>query len=368
MPPKLCYVLPEYRPDDATHFAHIHDFLREIGRYFELFLIVEKGAVPPPSLGYRKAVLLFFSFAPLRFLELFFRFAAARWRGYKDFYVHYSFAAAFAASLVARLSGGRVFYWNCGEPWKYKRGFLRDQFERAVYLLVTFQVTGAVSLARQYAAHYRIPLSKIKVLPNWIDLARFVAMERQAARLQLKIPTDKKVVLFVHRLSPRKGSRMILPAAKEVLRSHPEALFVVVGSGPDEAFLKEGVAKDNALKQGIRMEGKVPNAKVSAYFSAADVFFMPSEEEGFPRVLLESMALGVPFVASDVGAVREIVLERLQPYIVPCDDYSGFSEKLIALLDQAGEKRQEHYGTLREWVKRYDITPVARQFVGLFEK
>ncbi|MDP3957999.1 MAG: hypothetical protein Q8Q36_00870, partial [bacterium] len=85
MTPKLYYVLPEYSADDATHFAHIHDFLKEIGKRFDLLLIVEKGATPPPSLGYRGSRVLHFSFLPLRLAELFFRFITARSSGYRDF-------------------------------------------------------------------------------------------------------------------------------------------------------------------------------------------------------------------------------------------------------------------------------------------
>ncbi|MDP3957976.1 MAG: glycosyltransferase family 4 protein, partial [bacterium] len=272
----------------------------------------------------------------------------------------------FAASVVARLSGGRVFYWNCGEPWKYNRGFLRDFFERMVYRLVTFHVTGAPSLGDQYAAHYRIPRSKIKILPNWIDLRRFVPQERPAARRKLGIADDRKVILFVHRLSPRKGSRMILPVAREVLRACPPALFMVVGSGPDEGFLKEEISKDNVLGQGIRMEGKVPNAKIPMYFSAADVFFMPSEEEGFPRVLLESMAFGVPFVASNVGVVKEIVPELMHVSVVASGDVAAMAEKLCGWLETSREDRKKFASALIEWVKRYDVPFITRAFRNLF--
>ena len=71
MPQKLCYILPEYRSDDATHFSHIHDFLKEISKSFDIFLIVEKGSVPNKALGYRNVYLLYFSFLPLRALETF---------------------------------------------------------------------------------------------------------------------------------------------------------------------------------------------------------------------------------------------------------------------------------------------------------
>ncbi len=359
MPQKLCYILPEYRSDDATHFSHIHDFLKEISKSFDIFLIVEKGSVPNKALGYRNVYLLYFSFLPLRALETFFILLWVRLEGYRNFYVHYSFMSAFFASLV-----GRTFYWNCGEPWKYKRNFLREFFERAVYKMITFQVTGAASLADKYADYYGISVNKIKIMPNWIDLKRFASpLSRGAARDKLNLPHDAKIVLFAHHLSPRKGSRMILPVAQSVAATEPNALFLVAGAGPDEKFLRDEIIR-LGLSKNARIIGAIPNRELPDYFSASDVFFMPSEEEGFPRVLLESMALGVPFVASDAGAAKEIAEPSMQAYIVKSGDIAVFSAKLGELLETFPNK--EISIRVREWVKRYDISTVGAHFSKLF--
>ena len=311
MSQKLCYVLPEYRSNDATHFSHIHDFLKEISKFFDIFLVIEKGSVPDVSLGYKNVYLLHFRFLPLRIIETFFVLFLVRAKGYRNFYIHYSFLSAFIASLI-----GKTFYWNCGEPWKYKRGFLREFFERLVYKMISHLVTGAPSLADKYSSYYGISRQSIKVMPNWIDLKRFNKnLSRDGVRNKLNLPLSNKIVLFVHHLSPRKGSRMILPVAQSVLEKDPSVLFLVVGSGPDENFLRTEISKAGLLKK-IMLLGAVPNKKIPLYFSASDVFFMPSGEEGFPRVLLESMALGIPFVASNVGVVKEIIPESALLYVV----------------------------------------------------
>ena len=359
--PKLCYVLPKYRPDDASHFSHIHDFLKEISKSFDIFLIIEKGSIPSRELGYQDVYLLRFSFLPLRIIETFFVLLWARFKGYHNFYVHYSFISAFLASFF-----GKTFYWNCGEPWKYKRSFLREIFEQLVYKMVTHLVTGAPSLADEYARYYGIKRTSVLVMPNWIDLKRFAsALSRDEARKKLNLPHDAKIVLFVHHLSPRKGSRMIIPVAQFVTATHPNILFLVVGAGPDDKFLGDEIIHVG-LSKNIHLVGAIPNRELPDYFVASDVFFMPSEEEGFPRVLLESMALGVPFVASDVGAVGDIVPPSMKPYIVHAGDKGAFVKRLSELSEKNQKERNIISAELVESAKKYNVSAVADRFREFF--
>ncbi|HVB19802.1 MAG TPA: glycosyltransferase family 4 protein [Candidatus Paceibacterota bacterium] len=365
MKPKLCYVLPRYETADASHFSHVHDFLKEIGNDFDLFLIVERGERPSRELGYSR---FFTSRGPFRVVSLPFMLIRARLAGYCDFYIHYSFFSAFFASLIAKVSGGRVFYWNCGEPWKYKRNFLRKFFERLVYKTVTHLVTGTPSLADEYARRYGIQRASVLVMPNWIDLKRFTsALSREESRTMLHIPQDAKVVLFVHRLSPRKGSRMIVPVVSEVIRVYPDTIFIIVGFGPDERFLHDEIW-GKGLEKNIYLADAVANRELPDYFSAADAFFMPSEEEGFPRVLLEAMALGIPFVASNVGAVKDIIPERMHEYVIGPGDVHGFADRIEALISKDSGERTMMGNELESWVKRYDVSPVAKVFTGLFAR
>lgn len=95
------------------------------------------------------------------------------------------------------------------------------------------------------------------------------------------------------------------------------------------------------------------------YFLASDVFLMPSEEEGFPRVLIESMACNLPYVASDIGGVREISPEWEQKYIVGIGDVEGFSIKIQEIL-----KEKFNFD---EYVKQFDIKNVKNRFIRLIQ-
>ncbi len=364
---KICYVLPEYKEALATHFSYIERLLCEASKELDIFLIIEKGNVPRGNLGCSKIKTIGSSNFFLRSVKSKFWLLYARFYGYCDYYVHYSFLSAISASLIVKLFGGRVFYWNCGEPWKYKRSFLRERFERWTYRLVTFVVTGTEHLADEYAKHYHIPREKILVMPNWIDVERFEEEpDKRELRKELDLPADKKIILFAHRLSLRKGSRMILPVARDLLSVRNDIFFAVVGTGPDEEKLRSRSQGTEALRHTVRLFGAVPNREIQKYFAASDVFFMPSQEEGFPRVVLEAMASGIPMVASDVGSVSEIVPVSMKPFVVHPNDTSGFVKTLNMVLSQNSEQRQKQQKELKERAREFATGTVVKKFVKLF--
>lgn len=283
--------------------------------------------------------------------------------GFRDWYVHYSFKGALAALVVTRLLGGRVFYWNCGMPWLYKRGWFEEYVFRFI-LRHTLFVTGTRSLAHMYAERYGLSEHDIRVVPNGIDTARFSRIEKSQARMQLGIAADARIVLFLHHMSRRKGAHL-LPAVIEACKDS-DVFFVIVGSGPYEEELRREIAR-RGLSAQMRLVGAVPHADVPTYLAAADVFLMPSEEEGFPHVLLEAMAAGVPAVASDVGGVREIVPPELAKRLCPSGDSAAFARAVSELL--ANPRMRDELGAVeRAWAGKYDISVVRDMFIRLFER
>jgi len=335
---KLLYILPKYDTNTDTHFAYLYTFLESLSEKLDVCVITERvhGEVQHKSV--QDGFVLHLHTATLRVLEELVVILRAHRAEYRDIYVHYSFTGALAALVVTKLFGGRVFYWNCGMPWLYKRGPLREAVFRFI-LRNTILVTGANSLRNEYVKRYGLSITDTRVLPNWIDLAGVSRAEKSISRERLNIDQNKKVVLFVHHLSKRKGADMIAPVAKLL----PGTVFVVVGDGPYMRQLK----KETANEGNVFVIGRVANRDIGTYFSAADAFFVPSEEEGFPHVILESMAYGVPYVASDVGAVREISPEIEHKYIIERREPERFASALeqmfvdkidtSALVEQAGK-------------------------------
>lgn len=366
---KICYVLPRYDVADHTHFAHIHDFIKELAKSAEIFLLVEKSKLDTKeiseALGIKVEVLSGNGRTP-NILKNFFALLGARLTGWRDFYVHYSFLSAFNASLITKFLGGRVFYWNCGLPWKYRRSFLREQIEKLVYRLIDFLVTGTPSLARQYAENYHLELRKIKVMPNWISLEKFepppmVALDNLKRRLNIS-PADK-ILLFLHRLSKRKGVHL-LPQIFSGVRT-PNVKLLIIGDGPKRQFLERELLEEIAAGK-VKLLGWVSHSEVSKYYAIADIFLLPSEEEGFPRVILEAMVVGLPFVAFDVGGIREIIPPNWQRNLVPAGQVEKFISQINELLMLDEEQRNVWEKEAAEWVLNFRTEKIAKTFLDLF--
>ena len=380
--PKLCFIVPSYSRTDATHFYHVYDLISELAKRFDIFLIVEKGELPDDDLGCARAVCIHSRRFIFRWCELHWWLLTARFLGYKDAYVHYSFLGAIATSIVMRPTGGMVAYWNCGEPWKYKRSMVRDWFEHLAYDAVSFLVTGTEGLGKKYSEVYGIPAKRIKIMPNWISLKRFTPLEKNHPSATGAVPSagrslagfiappadslretlhlgNDKVVLFVHRLSKRKGA-LHLPAIAKGIYPHR---LLIIGEGPELPSLTN-VFREESIGN-MRILGVVPNSELPRYYSIASALIIPSEEEGFPRVMLEAAALGVPFTAFDVGGIREVIPERLRAYLAPGGDIKTLIAHAKTLIELMPDKRASLSGELHEWVKQFDLPIVADRFTDI---
>ncbi|MBN1438488.1 MAG: glycosyltransferase family 4 protein [Anaerolineales bacterium] len=362
--PRLLYLLPRYDAESAEHLYHLYDFLRNLQKRVPVEIHVERATGPlpkdPPLHPLRIRL------PALRLFEEALVFLAARLRGIEFFYVHYSYTAAVAASIVVRLLGGRAYYWNCGmyadmgpepgEPWRRKLVFGWNCFciNTSVRLCTDF-VTGTPRMAEYYARHARIPLKKIIVLPNFVDIERFQAVDRDDARRALGLPPDRKAVLFLHRVSHRRGADF-LPGLARSLRSAAGPLtLLVAGGGPYLSELRRRIS-ELGLQESFDIRGQVPNRDVPVFFRAADLYVMPSDVEGFPRVLIEAMAAGCPFAAYDVGGVRDVIAPEQAECLIEAGDRPAFAalcervlrdERLRRAWSAAGERRVAFYSQPR---------------------
>ena len=180
---KVCYILPFYEEGTDTHLFYNYELIKNIAarKEFDIFVIVEKTNATnladhekvSRTLGVHVYIQRF-KFLPMRFLELSWKCMILSWRGYRNFYVHYSYYGAIAVWLLKASEGLihsiKIFYWNRGMPWLFKRSW----FEEAVFRFIlrhTVLITGPESLAKEYVKRYGV--KEYRILSNWVDVGRF---------------------------------------------------------------------------------------------------------------------------------------------------------------------------------------------------
>ncbi|MFA6466922.1 MAG: glycosyltransferase family 4 protein [Patescibacteria group bacterium] len=349
---KICYVLPNFDLNIDTHYFYLYDFINEVAKDLELTLLIEKSN---SDISFFKNVHKIyqqkFSWKPLRVIENFLLLFWIRLAGVKNYYIHYSYISAINATVIARLSGARTFYWSCGMMWL----FARDRALEFILKSINYLVTGVETLKAGYIEHYNITQDRIKIMPNWVDLARFTNIDSTKVLEKYKLNSKGLYILFVHRLAKRKGAHYIAQLAKD----NPEYKFLIAGDGP----YKEDLEKEIKDLNNVIILGKVPNKDIPSLMKISKLFFMPSEEEGFPRVLLEAMAAGLPYVAYDIGGVREISSPEQQKYIV--SGVSNMDRAIKSILSSEEEYNKLKQANL-EQVKQFDIKIVKDKFSRLF--
>ena len=181
-------------------------------------------------------------------------------------------------------------------------------------------ITVCQAFARDLSRNAGVALDSISVLHNSIRLQLPATdTEAQAVRSRFGVAADESLILAVGRLSKEKAHIDLIAAVSGLRKSNPEvnAKLMIVGEGPERERL-EIAADSSGCRESVVFTGQ--SSDVWPFYSAADVFVLPSHSEGSPNVLLEAMAAGIPIVATMVGGVPEMVEHNQSALLVPAND------------------------------------------------
>ncbi|MBV9579399.1 MAG: glycosyltransferase [Chloroflexi bacterium] len=232
--------------------------------------------------------------------------------------------------------------------------------------IVALTAVDRQQMIRHYGQH-----APIVVIPGGVDLNRFRAQPRGAARAQLGLPESRKVVLFVGRIQRLKGLEVLLRAFAQLTDLDAELLIVGgrPGTGPEsrEIARLQHLAVRLGVAERTRFVGAVAHEELPTYYSAADVSVMPSSYESFGLVAVESLACGTPVVATRVGGLRSIVRDGETGLLVPWRDAELFAERLRRVLTDDA-LRAQLAGQARESVMQYGWDRIADEHLALFRE
>ena len=217
-------------------------------------------------------------------------------------------------------------------------------------------VTTSDYCRRAIVRHYGVPVERIRLVPEGIDLTRW---QRIAAEPR---HSDGATILCVARQYRRKHVADLLRAIPRVRQNIPQARALIVGDGPEHANLRRLHAELN-LGEAVQLLGEIPDdGEVVRLYRRADVFCLPSIQEGFGIVFLEAMASGLPIVATTAAAIPEVVPQGKAGLLVKPGDVEGLAAAMVELLRDP-RRRDECAAFGQEYVRRYDWPEVARVFL-----
>ncbi|QDV39025.1 glycosyltransferase family 4 protein [Tautonia plasticadhaerens] len=198
--------------------------------------------------------------------------------------------------------------------------------------------------------------SKIHRLPNGVPVPEPSWRRRDGWR-------DAPRAAFVGRLAPEKGLDTLIEAWPIVRRSFPAAHLTIYGEGPEGPTLGAGVGK-LGLGDAITFAG--PTVDPTAALRDADLFVLPSREEGMSVALLEAMALGIPVVASSIPGNRRVVSDFKDGRLAPVDDPEGLARVVVEQWTEFDRAFHMSRAARKKVEGSYSVSTMARQHDGLF--
>ena len=246
--------------------------------------------------------------------------------------VHAHSSKAGGLARLLRLAGGPgVVYTPHGfftlAPYAGRTRFFYELVERALSPLTAAIIAVSESDAIE-AVRLGCRPEKVRLIPNGIRLEPGCGEVAGELRARWGVRGGDVVVGFVGRFVRQKRPAMLVEAFERVARKHPDVWLVMVGEGPLETELREKAAR---LGIGARViwPGWIEGREAVQAF---DIVGLSSDYEGFPYVLLEAMAAGVPIVSTKVGAAELLVRQGETGFVVPVGDVDAFARALDRLV------------------------------------
>jgi glycosyltransferase involved in cell wall biosynthesis len=253
----------------------------------------------------------------------------------------YNFYANVFAIPAAKLAGARVV------ASIRDMGVYLSPAQRLVQRMVcrlADQIVVNANAIRDWLIADGLPAHRIKVIPNGVDFKRFDPIERTGAlRRELGVASDAPLIGVIGRIATLKGLEHFLKAAAIVASRFPSSRFLIIG---DEVFATRGetVERDGNYTRELLRQAEELGLKDRVVFtgfrsdiekilSELTVSVQPSLSEGMSNTLLESMAAGVPVVATSVGGAVEAVQDEVNGLLVPPGDPNALANAICRFLD-----------------------------------
>lgn len=267
----------------------------------------------------------------------------------------------------------KIINYIHGEEVTTEANYSRFKNARDNYLKSADAIIAVSSFTRDYLINrFRLDPSKIIIIPNGVNNSKFSPKNKEQNKKRLRQRynlSDKKIFVTVGRLVFRKGIDTVLYSLPKVLEKHPDAHYLIVGSGPIHKQL-EAIIDKLQISSAVTFAGNIDDSELIAHYHMADVFIMPNrtmpdgDTEGFGLVFLEANACEIPVIAGRAGGASDAVINNINGLSVDGLDENEVSSAMINLLDNPQlANKLVMQGT--EYIKDKSFKACALQFEKL---
>jgi len=212
---------------------------------------------------------------------------------------------------------------------------------------------------------YKIPESKIKIIPNGINLNKFLDFPKTADTANPIDNEPKKIILgTIGRLAPQKGHSVLISALAAIKDLNFECL--IVGEGPLKNTLNKQI-KDLGLENKVKLIGSIQD--VPKFLDSLDAFVFPSLWEGQGIVLLEAALMDLPIIASEVDGIKE-VLSQKDAYLVKAGDEEDLAAKISWLINNLDSEpvKERSLQLKNKIINKYSITNITNDYQDIYKE
>lgn len=203
---------------------------------------------------------------------------------------------------------------------------------------------------RHYARWLNLHPKRIAYSPNGIDRTVYMETTPQIPSLRqaLGLPESAPILLTLSRFMEQKSPRAMLDIFSRIADARPDCHYLIAGAGMDALGEMDALVKERGLEGQVHLLGV--RSDVASLMAGADVFLLPSREEGFPNAVMEAMTAQLPVVASNVGGIPDLVRHGRDGFLHETTDLDGMAQSVLTLLADA-DMRARFGRDARQWVE-----------------
>ena len=250
---------------------------------------------------------------------------------------------------------------------------LRLEAERQAAMGSQRIIAATVREKEELESYYQAPPEVIAVIPCGVNTRLFKPSKRKTTRMQLGFDPAEEIILFVGRFDPLKGLDRLLEALAELAAGRspdgPGLKLILIG-GDDQRLSEERKIRQMSQSLGLGeltiFTGRVRHEDLPMYYSAAEVFVLPSFHESFGLAALEALACGTPVAAFQVGGMDEIIRTGENGYLI--DDRPGALADGIASILAGSRQGAYHPETVRASVAGLSWSNMAEAVISEYRR